>query len=65
MKGILMQNEKQAVLPLTINLPNSEKVQSTQTYKINIPGLPVALTSHIIPGLSMASLMGIHILCKA
>jgi hypothetical protein len=56
---------KQAVVPLTINLPNGETVQSTHTCKINIPGLPEALTSHIMPGLSMASLMEICVLCKA
>jgi hypothetical protein len=52
-------------VPLTINLPNGEKVQSMHTCKINIPGLPVSLTGHIIPGLSMASLMRICVLCKA
>jgi hypothetical protein len=65
MKGIPMQNVKQAVVSLTINLPNGETVQSMHTCKINIPGLPVALTGHIVPGLSIASLVGIHILCKA
>jgi hypothetical protein len=65
MKGIPLQNVKQAVVPITINLPNGETVQSMHTCKINIPGLPVALTGHIVPGLLIAYLMGIRILCKA
>jgi hypothetical protein len=31
---------------------------------INIPGLPTALTGHIVPSLTIASLIGIRPLCK-
>jgi hypothetical protein len=65
MEGSPMQNVKQAIVPLTINLPSGETVKSIHTCKINIPGLLVTLTGHIVPGLLMDSLMGIRILCKA
>jgi hypothetical protein len=32
---------------------------------IEIPGIPITLTGHIIPNLSIGSLFGIHILAKA
>jgi hypothetical protein len=51
--------------PLTMNLPNGEIVHSTHEWDISIPGLLMILTGHIVPGLSMASLMGIQVLCKA
>jgi hypothetical protein len=60
-----MKNIRPATDPLTINLPNGEIVHSTHICDISIPGLPMILTGHIVPGLSMASLMGIRVLCKA
>jgi hypothetical protein len=65
MAGTPMNNIRSAMDPLTINLPNGEIVHSTHTCDISIPGLPTILTGHIVPGLSMASLMGIRVLCKA
>ncbi len=65
MAGTPMKNIRPATDPLTINLPNGETVHSTHICDISIPGLPMILTGHIVPGLSMASLMGIRILCKA
>ena len=60
-----MKNVRSIMDPLTMNLPNGEIVHSTHVCDISIPGLPMILTGHIVPGLSMASLMGIRVLCKA
>ena len=65
MAGTPMTNIRPATDPLTINLPNGKIVHSTHICDISIPGLPMILTGHIVPGLSMASLMGIRVLCKA
>jgi hypothetical protein len=65
MAGTPMKNIHPATDPLTINLPNGEIVHSTHICDISIPGLPMILTGHIVPGLSMASLMGIRVPCKA
>ena len=65
MAGTPMKNIHSTMDPLTINLPNGEIVHSTHICDISIPGLPMILTGHIVPGLSMASLMGIRVLCKA
>jgi hypothetical protein len=43
---------------ITINLPDGSHGN------ITIPGLPINLTGHIVPRLSIASLIGIHVLCK-
>ncbi len=65
MTGTPMSNIRPALDPLTINLHNGEIVHSTHICDISIPGLPMILTGHIVPGLSMASLVGIRVLCKA
>jgi hypothetical protein len=65
MEGTPMSNVRDSHNPLTITLPNGEKVQSAQICNISIPGLPVMLTGRIIAGLSMALFMGFCILCKA
>ena len=65
MAGTPMENMRTAVDPLTINLPHGGIVTSTHLCDIVIPGLPTVLTGHIVPGLKMASLLGIRILCKA
>ncbi len=51
--------------PLTIDLPDGKKVMSTHMCDIWVPGLPTVLTRHIVPSLSIASLIGICLLCKA
>jgi hypothetical protein len=51
--------------PLTINLPDGRKVQLTQVCSIAIPGLPTVLTGHIVLALTLALLVGIHLLGKA
>ncbi len=60
-----MSNVKIAKKPLSINLPDGEVLKSTHMCNIIIPGLPTVLTGHIVQGLTMASLVGIRILCKA
>jgi hypothetical protein len=65
MAGTPMNNIRTAADPLTINLPHGGIVTSTHLCDIVIPGLPTVLTGHIVPGLAMASLLGIRILCKA
>ncbi len=40
------------------------QVESTHLCNFTIPGLPIVLTGHIVPGLSITSLIGIRVLCK-
>ena len=65
MKGTPVKNLRKSNNPITISLPDGSKVTSTHICDINIPGLPTVLTGHIVPGITMASLIGIRILCKA
>ena len=51
--------------PITVSLPDSTKVSSIHICDINIPGLRTTLMGHIIPGITMASLIRIRLLCKA
>jgi hypothetical protein len=60
-----MENIRPTTNPLSINPPNGGMVHSTHECNVNIPYLPLTLTGHIILGLTMASLMGIRVLCKA
>jgi hypothetical protein len=64
MDGVDVANRRVATKPLTFNLPDGRKVKWTHACDINIPGLPVTLTGHIIPDLKTASLIGICPLCK-
>jgi hypothetical protein len=50
--------------PPTINLPDGSKVKSTHKCDITIPGLPTVLVGHVVPKLSIASLIGIRVLCN-
>ena len=65
MEGTPMENVQPTAHPITINLPDGKKVLSTHTCDIRIPGLPTVLTGHIVPGIKMASLFGIRVLCNA
>ena len=65
MKGTPVKNLRTTNNPITISLPDGSKVSSTHICDINIPGLPTVLTGYIVPGITMASLIGIRILCKA
>jgi len=59
-----MKNVRLATHPLTINLPDGTMVKSTRICDLEIPGLPYVLEGHIVPDLTVASLVGIRILCK-
>jgi hypothetical protein len=59
------KNIRPAIRPLTINLPDGTKVKLTHTCDITIPGLPKVLVGHAVPKLTIASLIGIRVLCNA
>jgi hypothetical protein len=59
-----MKNARIATNPLTINLPDGKMVKSTHICDLEIPGLPYVLEGLIVPDLTVASLVGIRILCK-
>ncbi len=59
-----MKNVRPMTNPLNINLPDGTIVKSTHICNLEIPGLPHVLVGHIIPELTVASLVGIQILCK-
>jgi hypothetical protein len=65
MEGTSVKNIRLATKQLTINLPDGSQVKSTYLCNITIPGLPIVLTGHIVPRLSIASLIGIRALRKA
>jgi hypothetical protein len=65
MDGVDVINKRVATSPLTINLPDGKKVKSSHVCDIAIPGLPTILLGHIVPSLTVASLIGIRPLCKA
>ena len=57
MEDVPVDNKREAMKPLTINLPDGTKVKSTHECDITIPGLPKVLTGHIVPQLKIASLI--------
>ena len=65
MDGVDVDNKRVATNPITINLPDGRKVKSTHICDFIIPGLPKPILGHIVPGLAVASLVGIRPLCKA
>ncbi len=65
MEGTPIKNIRPATKQLKINLPDGSQVKSTHLCNITIPGLPIVLTGHIVPRLSITSLIGIRVLCKA
>ena len=65
MDGIDVINKRVVNWPWTINLPDDRKVMSTHVCDIEIPGLLMMLTGHIVPHLAAALLIGIRPLCKA
>jgi hypothetical protein len=64
MDGVDVKNKQLTTKPLTVNLPHGRKIKLTHVCDINISGLPITLTVHIIPDLKIASLIGIRPLCK-
>jgi hypothetical protein len=65
MDGINVVNKCLTTKALIINMPDRRKVISTHVCDITIPGLPLTLRGHILPHLTIASLMGISPLCNA
>jgi hypothetical protein len=56
---------RQQTTKLVVSLVDGSKVTSTHMCDIHIDGLPLVLTGHIIPELSIASLFGIVVLTEA
>jgi hypothetical protein len=54
-----MRNVRPVTQPLTTNLPDGTIVKSTHICDLEIPGLPHVLEGHILPKLTVASLVGI------
>jgi hypothetical protein len=65
MEGTPVENKQVATKPLIIYLPDGSKIKLLHCCNITIPGPPVILTGHIVPSLSIASLIGVRILCNA
>jgi hypothetical protein len=65
MDGTPVINKRPTTQPLRVALADGHQVMSTHMCDIQIDGLPVTLTGHIIPNLSIASLFGIRILTEA
>ncbi len=59
------QNKRLTNSPLTITLPDGQKIKSTHVCDITIPRLPTIIMGHIMPNMTTASLFGIRVLCKA
>jgi len=64
MKATPMKNKRPTTNPLNIILTDGTIVKSTHMCDLEIPGLPHVLEGHIVPELTVASLVGIQILCK-
>jgi hypothetical protein len=64
MKGTPMKNICPAMKPLNINLPDGKVAKLMHVCDLELPGLSYLLKGHIIPDLTVASLIGIRILCK-
>ncbi len=64
MKNTPMKNICPTTNHLNINLPDGTIVKSTHICNLEIPGLPHVLEGHIVPKLTVVSLVGIQILCK-
>ncbi len=65
LKGTPMRNVWPATNPVTISLPNGKVFRLTHVCDFKLPGLPTIVEGHILPDLTVALLVGIHILCKA
>ena len=62
--GAPVTNKAEAIDPLSINLPDGEKLTSTHTCDIDVPALPRgARRAHIVPGLAHSSLISLRVLC--
>jgi hypothetical protein len=59
-----MTNICPATNPLNINLPDGKVAKSTHVCNLEVPGLPYVLKGHIIPNLTVVSLIEVCLLCK-
>jgi hypothetical protein len=57
MEGTLVINKRATTNPSTVLLADGRQVSSTHMFNIHIKGLPFPLTGHIIPYLSIVSLL--------
>jgi hypothetical protein len=64
MDGIPTKNMQLAAYPIQINFPDGRRVTSSHICNVTIPGLTITLTGHIVRDITMASLLGIRVLCK-
>jgi hypothetical protein len=62
MEGTPMHNKQGTTCPLKVMLADGRHIMSTHMCDVNIPGLPITLTGHINPDLSIALLFGIRVL---
>ncbi len=65
MEGTPAVNKRPTTHPLKVSLADGRQVMSTHKCDIHIGGLPIVLTGHIIPDLSIALLFGIQVLTEA
>ncbi len=65
MDGTPVVNKCRTTCPLKVSLADGRKVTSTHMCDVKISRLPVTLTGHIIPELSVAFLFGIRVLTAA
>jgi hypothetical protein len=65
MEGTPVLNKQITTCPLSVALADSRRVMSTHMCDIVLPGLPTTLVGHIVPELSIASLIGIRVLTEA
>jgi hypothetical protein len=64
-KDASCQNKQLTNSPLSVTLPDGQKIKSTHVCDITIPGILTIITGHIMPDMTTASLFGIRVLCKA
>jgi hypothetical protein len=64
-KNALCQNKPRATHPVTVTLPEGQKIASMHICDVTIPGLPTIPLGHIMPDMATASLFRIIVLCKA
>jgi len=65
MDGIPVHNKRKTMCPLKAALADECRVMSSHMCDIIIPGLPTTLVGHVVPKLSIASLLGILVLTAA
>ena len=64
--GVPVTNKQVAVDPISVTLPDGDKVQSTHIGDLDMPQLPKSgRECHIIPDLASYSLISVVKLCKA